>query len=275
MLRDDEELGEELIRVNYLRTHVAPSETNRLHCHPFYEILLIDKGGIRYSTPDGYTDVTGKTVIFHCVHDIHNPFVQYSQLYDRYRIQFDRSLLDGYFKFHDDIDTALSESYIKHLEDREFEEIYSLTRKLYELSDGVAVTKPEARICLYLAMIIMKCFDAVPIKSPAEESYITEVADYINRNCNKPLTIESIAESFFVSRGKLIYDFKRYSNISILEYITATRIKMAKECLTKGFSVSGAAAECGFSSSSYFIAQFKSTKGISPAKYRKSFNTTI
>ena len=54
------------------------------------------------------------------------------------------------------------------------------------------------------------------------------------------------------------------------------RISAAKQLLiTKDYSIARIAADCGFSSQSYFNYKFKSEMGVSPLKYRKDMLSRI
>lgn len=53
------------------------------------------------------------------------------------------------------------------------------------------------------------------------------------------------------------------------EYIQASKLKMAKELLIKGYSVKETAYESGFKDPSYFSNSFKKQFEISPSKFAK------
>jgi AraC-like DNA-binding protein len=56
-----------------------------------------------------------------------------------------------------------------------------------------------------------------------------------------------------------------------VEYLNTYRIERASGMLlNSGKSVTDIAFSCGFNDLSYFIKTFKSIKGITPAKFRKS-----
>ena len=124
---------------------------------------------------------------------------------------------------------------------------------------------------MHLAMLITKGSNATAISSTPHIGYITNILEYIKGNYDKPLTIQILAEHFFVSKSKLIYDFNSYCRISILEYITMTRIEAAKEYLLKGWSVAATSEACGFSTSSYFIKVFSRITGLTPLKFQMKY----
>ena len=60
--------------------------------------------------------------------------------------------------------------------------------------------------------------------------------------------------------------------MTVMDYVLKTRIVLAKNMLEKeNVSISEVSGRCGFSSESYFCRVFKESVGVSPLKYRKSF----
>ena len=62
-------------------------------------------------------------------------------------------------------------------------------------------------------------------------------------------------------------------NISPSEYIKKKRLANAAKLLSKGYTVSEASSQSGFSDYSNFIALFKKTYGVTPLKYKKNILT--
>ena len=99
---------------------------------------------------------------------------------------------------------------------------------------------------------------------------IFKTIDYINENYDRKQTLDKLAKNFFVSKTTLMYQFKKYTNCSLIDYLLNVRLTKAKEMLlnTKK-SVNEISELCGFSSSNYFGLIFKKKENLSPANYRK------
>lgn len=257
------------ITVDYLKKKlVRPEDTNKIHYHPYYEMVIIDTGFVTYATNSGIIRIADKSIVFMPAHTLHNPFVQ-NHLYERYRIRFNGDFVKGVLTQDTLLDYALKKPYIKQLNQNEFDEIYSIAESLYKLSNKRKKNEiDKLNECIHLAMLIIKGNDASAIPATSHTSYISDVLEYIKSNFNTPLTIESIAQHFFVSKSKFIYDFKNYCRINVLEYITMTRIEAAKEYLLKGWSVAATSDACGFSTPSYFIKVFSKITGLTPLKFQ-------
>lgn len=258
------------ITIDYLKQKcVSPEDTNKLHYHPFHEFVIIDKGFITYTTDNGISKIAEKSIVYMPAHTLHNPFVHKSHPYERYRIRFYPDFADGIITQPHLLSEALKKSYIKQLNKNDFDEIYSITKSLYKIADKDNKDEfDRLNECIHLGILVTKGNNAIAIPHTPHISYITDILEYIKDNYNKPLTIQTLADHFFVSKSKLIYDFNSYCRISILEYITMTRIEAAKEYLLKGWSVAATSGACGFSTPSYFIKVFSRITGLTPLKFQ-------
>lgn len=100
--------------------------------------------------------------------------------------------------------------------------------------------------------------------------YMQELLLYITEHLDEPLSLDSLAERFFVSIPKLTRDFRKTVNTSLHEYITAVRIHHAKILLKEGVPLSIISQKCGYTQESSFIYMFRSRTGMTPGEYRKS-----
>ena len=100
------------ISVDYLKKkNVAPEDTNKIHYHPYYEMVIVKNGFVTYATDSGIIRIAEKSIVFMPAHSLHNPFVQ-NQPYERYRIQFDADYAKGIFQ-DNLLEYALKKPYIK------------------------------------------------------------------------------------------------------------------------------------------------------------------
>jgi len=262
-----------LISVNYMKEHISEEETNKIWCHPYYELMVIISGEVTYSSNEGITRVTDKSVVFTRAHEVHNPFVHDSQIYERYKVRFNSDFARRILKDSYGIDKEISRSYKKGVSDADFDEILRSVKNLVDIIEkGSDSAESELRETVYLISALICAAEAQPRPDVFEKNYISDVVEHIKNNYNTRITAEELAARFFVSRGKLIYDFKAYCDMTLLEYLTLTRLEAAKEMLLSGYAVSHAAESCGFSSPSYFIKVFSRVMGMTPLKFQTNFS---
>ena len=95
------------------------------------------------------------------------------------------------------------------------------------------------------------------------------IRKYIYENYNKKITLDEIAESYYINKYYLTRIFKQKYGISINSYITNLRITNAKKELRfSDKSVEQIGIDNGYKELYYFSRMFKQVEGISPQQYR-------
>lgn len=103
-----------------------------------------------------------------------------------------------------------------------------------------------------------------------ENSLVDAVVRYIHINYNCQITLEALCSLYHSNRTSLTTQFKRQTGLTVMQYITDYRIKVAKESLALSeLSVHEIAMLCGFRYESYFTKIFIQTVGVPPTQYRK------
>lgn len=98
---------------------------------------------------------------------------------------------------------------------------------------------------------------------------IKAVMEYIQANCEYPITLESISKEVYLNKYYLCRLFKNKLGFGINDYIKVCRLNNSIALLREGVPVATVALKTGFGSESYFIHTFKNTFGMSPKKYMK------
>lgn len=99
------------------------------------------------------------------------------------------------------------------------------------------------------------------------DQQVTDILEYINQNIATPITIQQLAEHFYLSKSFICRIFKQSTGTTVNKYLTARRISIAKSLLSEGKSVNDVSEQCGFLDYSTFLKSFTKTVGVSPKKY--------
>jgi len=103
------------------------------------------------------------------------------------------------------------------------------------------------------------------------ERKIYDITSYIHANYNEDLSLESLAEQFFISPCYLSHQFKTVTHFNLMNYIQMTRIRNVEyKLISTNDKISDIAESCGFTSFSQFNRIFKKVTGISPSDFRKN-----
>lgn len=96
--------------------------------------------------------------------------------------------------------------------------------------------------------------------------------EYIGKNYAQPLTLDTLAREFYVSKYHLCREFKRYTGASPNEYLIDTRLNAAKALLrSTDLSIGEISQQVGVSSADHFLYLFKSRENIQPSVYRRQW----
>lgn len=109
-------------------------------------------------------------------------------------------------------------------------------------------------------------------KCPSKNSdIISKVLEYINRNFNKDITLESVANEVGLSSQYLSKIFKEKCGINFIDYITTKRLEFAENLLKNGvMNIKQVSKMSGYEDSNYFCRIFKKSTGLSPRQFRSS-----
>lgn len=102
---------------------------------------------------------------------------------------------------------------------------------------------------------------------------VNDILSYINNNIEHNITIEELSNHFYLSTSYICRIFKATTGTTIVKYITARRISIAKTLLANGLSVTDTFLQCGFNDYSNFVRAFTKAVGISPKKYSQLSNS--
>ncbi len=101
---------------------------------------------------------------------------------------------------------------------------------------------------------------------------IDQVLSYLQEHMSEKITLDLIADRFYVSKFHLSHCFKRATGFSIMEYLISSRILKARQLLREGMRVQDVGEAVGFQSNEHFIRTFSAITGTSPKQYTRHFS---
>jgi two-component system response regulator YesN len=106
-------------------------------------------------------------------------------------------------------------------------------------------------------------------KQSEKESIMYEIADYIKKHYHEDLTLQDIAEHFYLSREYISRKFKQDFGENLFSYITNIRIEKACSLLRDtDLKILDIAKMVGFDNEKYFSKVFKKSRGCPPTEFR-------
>lgn len=99
---------------------------------------------------------------------------------------------------------------------------------------------------------------------------LNRILDYLWKHYDQKLQGAQVAQQFFISYSYLSGLIHSATGFGFVKYLNYIRITQAKKLLiSTDKPITEIALDAGFSSTSYFIEQFRAFEGMSPGKFRK------
>lgn len=132
----------------------------------------------------------------------------------------------------------------------------------------------EASIFKIVATLFLDTLNDVDqpyFKKYANEPF-DDILNYLSRNYNHPITLETLQKEFKVDKYRLQKSFKKNIGLTPLEYQTAIRIENSKKLFYTDLPLVEIALESGFYDQSHFSHSFKKYVGVTPGDYKRNNN---
>ncbi|MBE6703706.1 MAG: AraC family transcriptional regulator [Ruminococcaceae bacterium] len=154
-------------------------------------------------------------------------------------------------------------------------------RIMISLFDSIFPKCPDdAEVCIrrrhaYLVGILYQLLSIVDTSTTdnitTTDRYIASVCSYIRSHYSQELTVSWLAAVAGLSPKYLIRIFKQVTGMTIIGYITKTRLETAQSLLrTTSKSIGETAQSVGYTDALYFSKVFKTAYGMSPSEFRNT-----
>lgn len=118
-------------------------------------------------------------------------------------------------------------------------------------------------------------YNALHPDSPAYENALyINICYYINHHLDEDLSLNQLADFFFVSKYHISHIFKDNMGISIHQYILKKRLHACKNAILSGMALTKIYTQYGFRDYTVFYRAFKKEFGISPSAFREQHSLT-
>lgn len=247
-----------------------------MHSHEFYEMYFFLRGDIRIVTED--VDIRprrGDMLLFppHCMH--RNQHLSTDTPYERFYLyispDFLRSVRSAEYDLHAELDEILHTSgFHLHLSEAALTELLQLTDDIIAASEQTSPAEMMLNSCR-MGMLLVRAVTLLRASSTPGRADacgpVNPLLRYLNDHLTEPLSLDHLAEIFFMSKFALLRTFREHTGMSIHQYLLAKRILLAQELLAQGMKPYEVSGKCGFSDYTGFYRAFRQRTGVSPAQY--------
>ena len=107
---------------------------------------------------------------------------------------------------------------------------------------------------------------------PPKRSLVQPVRTFLEEHYAEKITLDGLAEHFYINKYYLTKTFKEQYGMSITSYLQNIRITHAKQMLRfTDKTVEEIGLACGLGAPHYFSQRFKEVEGVPPSKYREQW----
>ena len=109
-----------------------------------------------------------------------------------------------------------------------------------------------------------------PGKSLPQSGRVRKMMDYIEAHLTEDLSVDALAEAFFLSKYHMMRLFQDAVGTGVHQYITQRRLELAREMINAGISATQACFQSGFGTYSSFTRAYGKHFGTTPTGRRYS-----
>ncbi len=259
---------------NYMYSYAnATSQGLAVHSHDYYEFLLFLKGDATYLVENSSYKIQEGDLFLTAPGELHTISFNSQGTYERHFVQIKREWL-----------VSLPFDLLRFIDRRRMGEnnrIPSVLAEKYKLRDFyeniyyyISNKLPESEIMVqtYIIQFLAKINsifkqELSTLDKPSENKTVTKIKEYINSNFTDGISLDELANRFYMNKYHLCHIFKEETGLTIKEFVNTRRIARAKQLLPEYKAVKDLYSVCGFNDYSTFYKTFKRFTGVSPTEF--------
>ncbi len=249
------------------------------HHHDFYEVFFFVSGTAGYTVEGRSYQLRPGDILLTNNRDIHRPEVAPGKPYERYVLWLTGAFLEQVQRPGDDLTACFLDAARKGYKlirpgEGVLVQLQGLCRRILALQREDAfgsATLLYAAVTELLVYLNRAYFDTPSAirQDVTESEAVNRAVAYIEAHLAEELTLDTLAEAVHLSKFYLNRQFKRYTGLTIHQFILKKRLITARTMLRSGASAMDACMGCGFNDYSNFLKAFKREFGQSPRALAK------
>lgn len=246
------------------------------HYHDFDKIIFFLGGRVNYYIEGKTYELKPYDIVFVNRNEIHKPEVDFTVPYERYILYISTEFLEKYetksYNLRECFEKANREKanviQVTAIQNTKLTEIIRELERTLEQNEFAAELYGKLLFLQFMIQLNRACREEKTkyCHSSQYNKKIVDILDYINEHLFEELSIEKIADTFFVSKYHMMRQFKEETGYTMHQYITEKRVLAARDMILNGVPATKASLECGFQDYSTFSRAFKSKLKKNPSE---------
>lgn len=244
--------------------------------HPFWELVYVREGKVGISADERIYSLSQGDIIFHKPMEFHRIWSAENSSPKLSILTFEASgerieELENLTLKLEEANKILLERCV-NLGNKAF--TYNRGRVIIDVKDKGLCQE----YCNYLEMFLLSLVsreysEKLPIESSYDSRLFSDIVLFMRDNIDEKLSVESVADRFFVSPSRVKKLFSKYSGLGVIGYFNNMKILEAEKLLRSGHTVSETAEKLGFANQFYFSSVFKKIAKMTPSEFRRLENS--
>lgn len=246
------------------------------HCHEYYELLYVVSGEGRYVVESTEYPLQPNMLLLIRPYEFHYVCPKKNTPYERYVLHFKGSVLGDVVN---SLPIMCTDGHREHgvyfppySFDGSVRQVIANLEGVRELFKGTPNhrAKRSALVHADLTRSLLLLSLSEPERVSVEDgNVIPRVIDHLNLNLDKEVSLDELSQQFFISKYYLCHAFRKYTGVTLFQYLSVKRIAMAQHLLELGEPATSVAYAVGFRNYSSFYRTFCKVTGHAPVYGRQ------
>lgn len=251
-----------------------------LHHHDFYEIYYLVSGDVTYVIEGKLCRIMPGDLLLVSPRELHQVTIgEGSVPYERYVLWVEGDFVRRLSTEKSDLERGLNPLHPGHtnilrLSPEQQIVVRNLMETIFTESESESFGSDLLTRSLVGQLLVQ--INRLAEQSGSDEYFVyanplvSELVDYVNRHYREKLTLDDLADRFYISKYHLSHEFQKHMGVGIYRYIQKKRLQIAKFLLTMGEAPSNIPGLCGFGDYPGFYRAFTAEYGVAPKAFARS-----
>lgn len=247
------------------------------HYHDFNKILILLNGDITYTIEGRSYDLQVNDIVFVNAGEVHKPVINNDTPYERIIIYVSPDYLDAHQRENADLNTCFhqahkEQSHVFRMKSFSNSRLNNCIQRLESSLQDKDFANELYHEILFLEFMIelnrATLCDAISyLSNTASNQTVLAIIEYLNTHLTENICIDTLAETFFLSRYYLMHSFKEETGYTIGNYLATKRLLLAKDMIATGKPITEVCFACGYKNYSTFSRAYKKAFGKAPREF--------
>ena len=156
---------------------------------------------------------------------------------------------------------------------------HALLLEMDRLAAQDAVLRERLTPVFLEAMLSTLALSVLPEMPAADSSPVSHTQEtiiaYLNRHFTEAITLDDLAERFFISKNHLNRSFRKATGTTVRDYLINKRVTYVQQLLINGIPATQAASLAGFGDYTAFYRAYVKRFGHAPSQDRSDVRTSV